>query len=212
MGLFLRLLMWLLGIFLTFQVVLRLVRKAHPFPMPFASAAILENPLRLRLAPPAQLVDRLRLAPGMHVLEVGPGSGVFTVEVAHRLGPTGYLAAVDVQPQMLAKTEDKIRAAGLANVETLLADAAELPFADQSFDLAFFVTVLGEIPDKAAALAEAHRVLRPGGRLSVTELLMDPDYSLRSTVIARCREAGFALSEEYGNFFAYTVNFQKLAA
>lgn len=208
----LRLFVWLVGIFLTFQVVLRVVRKVHPFPMPFESAAILENPLRLRLAPPTQVVDRLRLAPGMRVLEVGPGTGVYTVGVARRIGPTGYLAAVDVQPRMLAKTEEKLRRAGLANVETLLADATELPFADQSFDLALFVTVLGEIPDKAAALAEVYRVLRPGGRLSVTEMLPDPDYSLRGTIIARCNEAGFALSEEYGNFFAYTVNFQKPVA
>lgn len=207
----LRALLWLIGGFLTLQVLLRALRKIHPFPMPFEAAVVLDNPLRQRWMPVGEMVDRLGLKPGMRVLEVGPGTGLFTVEVARRLGDTGSVTAVDIQPQMLIRTEARVREAGLTNVETVLSDASEMALAEASYDVAFLIGVLGEIPDKAGALASVNRVLRPGGRLSITEMLPDPDYSLKSTTIARCEDAGFEFDEEFGNLLAYTVNFHKPA-
>ncbi len=87
--------------------------------------------------------------------------------------------------------------------------ASVLPFKDGGLNLAYLVGVLGEIPDKDGALRELHRVLDQGGALSISEVLIDPDYSLRRTTIARAGEAGFEPCQEFGNFFAYVVNFRK---
>ena len=202
----LRWLAWLGAVFMVFQVVLRVVRKLHPFPMPFEGAVILENPLRLRFNSPRLLVERLDLRPGMRVLEIGTGPGVFTVPVARAVGNTGLVVGLDIQPGMLARAAGKVHDSGLTNAPLVQADATLLPFADHSFDVAYFMTVLGEIPDKQAALEEVNRVLRPGGLLSVSELLPDPDYALASTTATRCREAGFHVDRQFGNFFAYTLN------
>ena len=91
----------------------------------------------------------------------------------------------------------------------MVGDAHALPFSDQSFDHAFLVAVLGEVTDRDKALDELYRVLRPGGILSITEMLPDPDYSLKGTTIAPGRRARFEPYEEYGNFFIYTVNFKR---
>ncbi|MCL5961744.1 MAG: methyltransferase domain-containing protein [Chloroflexi bacterium] len=204
-----RVLGWAVGLFLVFQVVIRLGRKVHPFPIPSAAVRILENPLRARFFPPERLVVRMGVSTGWQVLEVGPGTGFYTVAVARRVGPEGKVYALDIEPKMLAAVQEKIRQHNLTNVETRLDDAEHLPFNDDSFDLVFYVTVLGEIPDKEAALREAYHVLKPGGTLSITEFLPDPDYSLKSTTIAHCEEAGFRLSEQFGGLFSYTVNFRK---
>jgi ubiquinone/menaquinone biosynthesis C-methylase UbiE len=108
---------------------------------------------------------------------------------------------------MIAAVDKKVRAAGLTNVETRVASAYELPLEDESVDRAFLVTVLPEIPDRQRALAELHRVLRPGGVLSITEEFMDPDYPLARTTIHWAAEAGFELAERHGNWWRYTLNF-----
>jgi ubiquinone/menaquinone biosynthesis C-methylase UbiE len=78
-------------------------------------------------------------------------------------------------------------------------------------DRAFLVTVLPEIPDRHRALLELHRVLKPGGVLSISEEFLDPDYPLVRTVIRWAGEAGFELVERHGNWFVYTLNFRKPA-
>jgi ubiquinone/menaquinone biosynthesis C-methylase UbiE len=78
-------------------------------------------------------------------------------------------------------------------------------------DRAFLVTVLPEIPDRRLALAELHRVLRPGGALSVTEEFSDPDYLFLSETIRLVEAVGFRLEERYGTPWVYTANFRKVA-
>ena len=147
------------------------------------------------------------LAPGQTVLEVGPGPGVFTVPVARAIGPTGRLVAIDLQPAFLARTRAKVAAAGLTNVTLEVADAQALPLADQTFDLVFFVAVLGEIPHKGRALAEAHRVTKPEGHLVVTELLPDPDYLLPGTGRRLAGWAGFRPEARFGHLVHHTQVF-----
>jgi ubiquinone/menaquinone biosynthesis C-methylase UbiE len=148
----------------------------------------------------------------MRVLEVGCGSGAYTTFVARAVGSTGEVAALDIQPEMLAQLERKLlrpENGDIRNITPHEASAYELPFEGASFDLVYMVTVLPEIPDQARALAEIWRVLRPGGILAVTEFFPDPDYPLSRTTVCRGQEAGFELAGVYGNLWNYTVRFAK---
>ena len=156
------------------------------------------------------ILDRVELKPGERVLELGPGPGMFSVEAARRLLPSGKLVVVDIQPEMVAKVEERIRQEGLENVEFHVASAYQLPLEDVSVDRAFLVTVLPEIPDRQQALMELHRVIKPGGVLSITEEFLDPDYPFISETIHRVEKAGFQLTQKFGNFWMYTVNFIRL--
>jgi ubiquinone/menaquinone biosynthesis C-methylase UbiE len=155
------------------------------------------------------VLDRLGILSGDQVLELGPGPGAFTVDAAGRVGPEGHLTVVDIQPEMIAKVEKRLRATHVANAETHVASAYDLPLPDSSVDRAFLVTVLGEIADQSRALTELHRVIRPGGILSVTEEWSDPDYLFAGETIRRAKSAGFRLCARFGNFLVYTLNFKK---
>ena len=186
-------------------------------PCPASLDWLVNNPIRRRYT--RSVLDQVGIRPGERVLELGPGPGAFTVEAARRLGTEGRLIAVDIQPEMIAQVEKRVREAGLTNVETHVADAYHLPLEDASVDRAFLVAVLPEIPDQARALAELRRVLRgpepaegkPGGLLSITEDFFDPDYPFVSETIRRVGAAGFSLEQRFGNFWVYTLNFRKEA-
>ena len=182
-------------------------RYGHSSPCPYALAWLVNNPVRRWYG--RAILDRVGIQPGERVLELGPGPGTFTVDAARRLGPEGQLIAVDIQPQMIARLERRVQEAGLTNVEAHVADACALPLEDESIDRAFLVTVLPEIPDRARALAELHRVLKPGGLLSITEEFPDPDYLFAFETIRLVEAAGFRLERRFGNWWIYTVNFRK---
>ena len=184
-------------------------RFGHSAPCPASLDWLVDNPVRRYYMGP--VLDRVGIRPGEHVLELGPGPGIFTVEAARRAGPEGRLVTVDIQPEMIAQVEKRVREAGLANVETQVSDAYRLPLDGESVDRAFLVTVLPEIPDRQRALAELCRVLKPDGVLSITEEFLDPDYPLARTTIRWAEEAGFELAERYGNWWVYTLNFRKQA-
>jgi ubiquinone/menaquinone biosynthesis C-methylase UbiE len=198
------------GLVFTWLVVVRAVVKltGASGPCPYALAWLVDNPLRRRYL--SSLLDRVGIQAGERILELGPGPGAFTLEAARRTQPGGALVAVDIQPEMIAAVEKKVRDAGLSNVETHVAGAYQLPLEDNSVDRAFLVTVLPEIPDCHRALVELRRVLKPGGVLSVTEEFLDPDYSLPRTTIRLAKQVGFALAERHGNWFVYTLNFRKV--
>ena len=176
-------------------------------PCPAALAWLVDNPVRHRYM--GAILDRVGIREGERVLELGPGAGAFTVEAAGRTGPAGQLVAVDIQARMIDLVRRRVRESGLANVETRVAGAHDLPLPDASIDRAFLVAVLPEIPDQARALDELHRVLKPSGLLSITEEFPDPDYRFAFETIRSVECAGFRLDQRYGNFWVYTVNFRK---
>jgi ubiquinone/menaquinone biosynthesis C-methylase UbiE len=186
-------------------------RLAHRFgtsaPCPAALSWLVHNPLRRRYMRP--ILDRVGIQTGECVLELGPGPGAFTVDAARRVGSEGSIIAVDIQPEMIAQVEERVREANLSNVETHVASAYELPLENESIDRAFLVTVLPEIPDQNRALTELRRVLKPGGRLSITEEFMDPDYPFPAETIRRVGAAGFELEQRFGGFWVYTINFRR---
>jgi ubiquinone/menaquinone biosynthesis C-methylase UbiE len=182
-------------------------RFGHSSPCPASLSWIVDNPIRHRYMRP--VLDRVGILPGERVLELGPGPGAFTIGAACRAGAGGGLIAVDIQPQMIAQVEERVREAGLTNVRTHVASAHALPLEDGKVDRAFLVTVLPEIPQPERALAELHRVLRPGGVLSITEEFYDPDYRFLPETIRQVEAAGFRFEKRFGNLWVYTANFRR---
>jgi ubiquinone/menaquinone biosynthesis C-methylase UbiE len=124
----------------------------------------------------ARLREALEPKPGERLLEVGPGTGYYSLPMAEWLGPEGRLDVLDVQQEMLDHTMRRAGEAGLANLVPARADARHLPYEEATFDGAVLITVLGEVPDRDAALRELRRVLKPDGRLVVGELFGDPHF------------------------------------
>lgn len=174
---------------------------------PVGLSWILDNPVRRRYA--SEILDRVGIRAGEQVLELGPGPGVFSLDAARRAAPGGRLICADMQPEMIAKVVARARAAHLHNIEPYVAGAYELPLEDQSMDRAFLVSVLSEIPDQGRALMELHRVLKPGGILSITEEFPDPDYLFPSEIIRRLLPHGFRPESRFGIFWRYTLNFRR---
>ncbi len=188
---------------------MRFVKKGAGVPCPFALSWIVDNPLRRWDERVAHVHAGLR--PGETVLELGPGPGAFTLEAAQRVRPAGKVIAVDIQPKMIAQVQARVQAAGVTHVDTHVAGAYELPLEDASVDRAYLITVLPEIPDPVRALREIHRVLKPGGVVSMTEEFLDPDYPRRATTTAWAQAAGLEAAGSYGNGWCYTLNFRKPA-
>jgi ubiquinone/menaquinone biosynthesis C-methylase UbiE len=202
----------ILGLLLLHQVVMRIVRKLVHFPAPAFIGRGLDSNFRRKLQPPDKLIQRSGIRKGMHVLEVGCGSGAYTTFVARVVGGGGKVYALDIQPEMLKQLESKLAKPeneDIKNIELVNSSAYELPFDDDSLDLVYMVTVLQEIPDRNKTLQQVRRVLKPGGIVSVTEWLPDPDYPWKSTTIKIGREAGLVVDEAPGNFWHYTVRFRK---
>lgn len=168
----------------------RLRGRYHPRPCPFSQARVLEMRGRGLVASPRRILEAFGLREGERALEIGPGIGYYSIEAARRLGLAGRLICLDLQPDMLYECRRRVEAAGL-RADVVSADALRLPLRSASVDHVFLITVLGELPDRAAGLAEIRRVLRPGGSLSVSEQFPDPDFVTRGTLRRELGAAGF---------------------
>lgn len=118
----------------------------------------------------AQTLEALRPRPGESGLDIGCGPGLLAVELARKVGLKGRIVGIDTSPDMVAMSFGRAAAEGLAHhLKVLVADAAELPFGDETFDFLVATQVYEYVPDMKKALAEAARILRPGGRLVVLD-------------------------------------------
>ncbi len=179
-------------------------RGAYPHEL----AYVLTLPLRRLIQSPERFAKRLDAAPDARVLEVGPGPGWFSPAVARAL-PRGRLVLLDLQREMLAKAARRLRRAGASNFALVQGEGTRLPFRAASFDAAFLVAVLGEIPEPASAVRELARVLRPGGLLSITETLGDPDALSAAEVQALADSAGFELATRSEERAGFTARFRR---
>jgi ubiquinone/menaquinone biosynthesis C-methylase UbiE len=169
-------------------------------PYPYAQRRILDLPLPFLTN--RRLDALLGIRPGERVLEIGPGTGLQALHVAGLLGGDGRLDIIDIQEQMLDHVMSRAQAAGITSITAAKADARQLPFPSATFDAAYLVTVLGEIPDPAAAVRELRRVLKPAGRLVVGEFL-DRHYVPLVDLIGYGNAAGLELSGRLGPPLAY---------
>ncbi|MHB0877093.1 MAG: class I SAM-dependent methyltransferase [Anaerolineae bacterium] len=117
----------LLGFIAAWLTLGKRVKRYARIPAPAFTGVLLDSPLRRALQPPEAVLAAAGIAPGMTVLEVGPGPGTYTTEAARRALPGGRVIAVDVQAGMLAQLQRKADRLGLTNIEPRLADAYHLP-------------------------------------------------------------------------------------
>lgn len=156
--------------------------------------------------------DRLReilgVTPGERILEVGPGTGYYTLDVAEWVGE-GTVDILDLQQQMLDHTMGRAAERGISNITPTLSDATAMPYEDGTFDGAYLITVLGEIPDQDAALHELARVVKPGGRVVVGELFGDPHYVTLGNMRLRAAGAGLEFERRVGKAPGFFARFRR---
>jgi ubiquinone/menaquinone biosynthesis C-methylase UbiE len=141
--------------------------------------------------------------PGERILEIGPGTGYYTLDIAEWVRAEGRVEIFDLQQEFLDHVGGRAAERGLGNVVPTQGDATALPYEEDSVDAVVLTAVLGEIPDPVAALREVNRVLKPGGRLVVGELFGDPHFTTRASLERQAAEAGLSLETHSGNWFAY---------
>ena len=188
----------------------RLWSRQSPAPMPYFMRWILLVPRGSHS--PSRVQQVLQPRSGERILEIGPGVGIHALATAAALQPDGVLDVLDVQQEMLDDLMRRAARCDLSNIVPRQGDAQRLPYPDASFDAAYLVSVLGEIPDATSALRELRRVLKPGARLLICEVFVDPDFISLPALHALARDAGFVFERQSGPRFAYTALFRPMAA
>jgi SAM-dependent methyltransferase len=135
---------------------------------------------------PTALAD---LQPGEVVLDLGSGGGIDVLLSARRVGPTGKAYGLDMTDEMLALARENQEKAGLTNVEFLKGEIETIPLADASVDVVISNCVINLSTDKDRVLAEAFRVLRPGGRFAVSDVVFQGEMDLVPDALLRDVEA-----------------------
>ena len=181
--------------------------RRHPSACPYGQRFWVEAPHPLITR--ARLREVLDPQPGERLLEVGPGTGYYTLPVAGWVAPGGDLEILDVQREMLDHTLRRAAEQAIDNLVATQADAREMPYEDARFDGAYLVTVLGEVPDQEAALRELHRVVRPGGRVVVGELFGDPHWVAPGKLKGEAEAAGLRLDQRSGRSLGYFARFAR---
>ena len=140
-----------------------------------------------------------QLRPGDVVLDLGSGGGLDVLLSARRVGPTGYVYGIDASEDMLDLAHGHVREAGADNVEFRRGHLEEIPLADGSVDVVISNCVFTLSTDKTTALAEAARVLRPGGRFGITDIIaepgLDPDARVAAERSVGCSVGTFTADE-----------------
>jgi SAM-dependent methyltransferase len=179
--------------------------RRHPRPMPYffwwgllwPRGFLAPEPLKKLLEPRA----------GERILELGPGIGVHAIPVAAVLAPDGRLDVLDIQQQMLDRLARRAAKAGVINIAATIGDVQHLPYPAASFDGAYLIDALGEMPNPPAVLRELRRVLKPAGRLVVGEHFVDPDFTSLGRLKDQAREAGFRFERRTGPIVVYLARF-----
>ena len=140
------------------------------------------------------------LQPGETVLDLGSGAGFDAFLAAREVGPTGHVIGVDMTPEMLERARRNAAKGGYQNVEFREGRIESLPVEDKSVDVVISNCVINLVPDKAAVYREVARVLRPGGRVIISDIVLErplPDCIASSVAAYTGCVAGAALREDY---------------
>lgn len=183
-------------------------------------AGRLEDPERKKFLDPSRVLAPLKLSPGMHVADVGCGIGYFTLPLAAAVGEKGKVLAIDTSKELLARAEENLRAAGMANVEFITSAETSIPLPDGAVDATFLANVLHEVERRPAFLREIRRLLPASGAMLVVEWKKEetpkgPPLEDRLTpdqVIGLAEQAGFGnpAVSEVGPYH-YAVRLERLS-
>ena len=183
-------------------------RSSIPCPAWLGLLVEMENPV-FRNNHSRTIIKNSEIEPGMKVLDFGCGPGRVTIPTAIAVGPTGSVSALDIQADMLEKVRIKAEKADIYNIEYLRSAAGEGKLGEHRYDRVLLVNVIGEIPDWDTALKEIFNSLKPGGILSVTEVIADPHFQTGKKVTVAAEKAGFIKINHFGSPVSYTALFEK---
>lgn len=192
--------MWIFGGLIVALAAAILWRRRNPAPYPPRLAFLLDIPVPGLRPKPSRLVEHLALEPGMLVVEIGPGSGLYTRALLET-EPHPRLVCLDLQPAMLQNLRRRL---GARSPGLVCASATALPFRDHGVDRILLVSVLGEVPKRDRALEECSRVLTDTGTLVVAESVIDPDYIAPSTLAREAHDVGLFPVDHRGSWMSYT--------
>ncbi|MBE2196808.1 MAG: class I SAM-dependent methyltransferase [Anaerolinea sp.] len=188
----------------------RFLSRRYKLPCPAYLANLVDAPNADFMGSTRNTLDRIGIQPGERLLDVGAGPGRISRPAALRTGSSGIVVALDVQPHMLERLKARAAKANIPNIEAKVADISrDQSLPEASFDRAWMVAVLGEVPDREAAIRNIFRVLKPGGTFSITETMRDPHYQRNKTVLQLCSDAGFVPTQYWGTVWEYTQSFVK---
>ncbi len=170
-----------------------------------AQASRLDAPERLLWLPPTQIVEALGAKPGETVVDVGAGTGYFTLPFAQAVGENGKVYAVDAQEEMLDHLLHKLRNRAVLNVKLIHAEAHAIDLADACSDLVFMANVWHEFADRAVVLTESARILKSGGQVAILDWRPDVEREAGPPLEHRLSAAG-ALSDLQAAGFAQTTS------
>lgn len=192
-------------------IIWRFASRRHALPCPvwLRWMVELDNPFT-KTTRAHVIISHLNIQPGMNVADIGCGPGRLTIPLAKAVGPNGKVLAVDSQMGMLKRAQQRAAQEQLTNIEFAQVDATIGEFADNRYDRALLVTVLGEIPDRLSVLKKISAMLKPGGILSISEIIFDPHYQSKKTVSQLATLVGLRQREDFGNKMAYTIHFEKV--
>ena len=188
------------------QKILKRVTSKGVFPYQWAFTLLL--PIRNIFFSPKQLIKRIGLKEDLTVLELGSGPGYFSIPVAKAL-KNGTLYLADIQQEMLDYAKKRFQKRNLKNVEYYLCNGKTFDFKDNTFNIIYMVTVIGEVENKDEYIQEFYRILKPNGVLSITELAGDPDKMTVNELISIIEKYKFTFQTKYGNNRNFTLNFKK---
>lgn len=194
-----------IGVAVGAQVGTRIAHRVRPRPYPGPLRDLLDHPVRMRYRDPVATLGPFGIGPGDSVLDLGCGTGTFTVEMARQVGSSGRVHAVDIQALMIEAARARVESTDVASrVNFHHCGAYSLPLESDSVDVAIAIASLSEMPQPLFALEEVRRVLKPGGRLAVSEEMPHTGYALQRTVRQWLQEVGFRYGGLRGTPFCYS--------
>ncbi len=174
-------------------------------PMSYHGIPWLNRPERIQEENPEEMLEQLKVEPGMTVCDMGCGDGYYTIELARRVGPTGKVIAVDIQPEMLQELSRRCERNNLKNVEMILGLPHDPKLPKAQIDLILMVDVYHEFSNPIEMLASMRQSLKPDGRIALVEFRgedpqvpIKPEHKMTKQQILKEYEANeFRLVSQY---------------